>query len=98
MKDLLDQLDKTFDNRVRLGIMAVLVTNESVDFNELKRLLGVTDGNLSGNVSVLRKKKYLDVNKQFINNKPNTSYTATDTGRDAFRRHIDALEKIAQIG
>jgi DNA-binding MarR family transcriptional regulator len=72
------------------------MVNESVDFSTLKELLGVTDGNLASHAKALESESYIAVEKQFIGRKPNTSYKATKSGRDAFKAHIDALEKLIQ--
>ena len=74
--------------------MSVLVINEIIDFNSLKKLLSVTDGNLASHISALEKCKYIKVNKTFIGKKPNTSYSATAWGRKEFKEHLDALEKL----
>ncbi len=94
MKVLLDQFDKAFENRIRLQIMSVLVANESYDFNSLKELLNVTDGNLASHLKALEKEEYITVNKSFVGRKPNTQYTASKTGRDAFKKHLEALENL----
>ncbi|WP_196889757.1 winged helix-turn-helix domain-containing protein [Aureivirga sp. CE67] len=94
MKDILLHINKTFDHRIRLGIMSALVVNESVDFKSLKELLGVTDGNLASHLKALEKEAFILVQKQFIGRKPNTKYSATLKGKDAFKKHIDALEQI----
>ena len=91
MKHLLHQFDKAFENKVRLGIMSALVVNDSLDFNALKELLGVTDGNLASHLKALEKVAYIDVQKQFVGRKPNTQYAATKTGKKAFGAHLDAL-------
>jgi DNA-binding HxlR family transcriptional regulator len=90
----IDNLNKAFDNRIRLAIMSVLFVREEVDFNELKDMLGVTDGNLATHVAVLERHRYLKVKKLFVGRKPRTTYTMTDTGRKAFSGHVDALEEI----
>lgn len=94
MKLSLEQFDKAFENRVRLQIMSVLVANESYDFNSLKELLQVTDGNLASHLKALDKEKYIMVNKSFIGRKPNTQYSATKIGREAFKKHLEALENL----
>lgn len=94
MKNLLHQFDKAFENKVRLGVMSALMVNDSLDFNALKDLLGVTDGNLASHLKALEKVEYIDVEKQFIGRKPNTRYAATPTGRKAFAAHLDALEAL----
>lgn len=91
---ILDNINKTFDHRVRLGIMSVLVVNEYVDFSTLKELLGVTDGNLASHLKSLEKDIYISIEKQFIGRKPNTKYSITKLGKLEFRKHINALEKL----
>lgn len=94
MKDIISGLNKIFDSRIRLGIMSVLMVNDSTDFNTLKELLEVTDGNLASHLTALEKEQVVEVKKQFIGRKPNTSYSITDLGRRLFQEHIDALEKL----
>lgn len=91
---MLKHFDKAFENRLRLQIMAVLTANESYDFNSLKELLEVTDGNLASHIKALEKAGYLGVNKVFIERKTNTSYYATPQGRRAFEKHLSALEEL----
>ena len=94
MKHLIHTLNKAFDHRVRLGVMAVLLANESVSFNDLKEVLDLTDGNLASHVAALEKAGYVLVTKQFIGKKPNTTYSATTEGKTAFQEHLAALEKL----
>jgi len=94
MKNIIQNINKAFDHRTRLGIMSVLMVNESADFTELKELLGVTDGNLASHTKALESENYIRIEKQFIGKKPNTSYIATKEGKKAFQEHIDALEKL----
>ncbi len=94
MKDIISGLNKIFDSRIRLGIMSVLVVNDSVDFNTIKELLEVTDGNLASHLKALEKEEVIVVKKQFVGRKPNTSYSVTHEGRKLFQEHIDALEKL----
>ena len=89
-----DKLDKAFENRIRLQIMSILVVNERYDFNALKELLGVTDGNLASHLKGLEKEEYILVNKSFLGRKPNTNYEATTKGKQAFKAHLDALEQL----
>ena len=90
---LIKNINKIFDNRVRLGIMSALMVNESIDFNTLKELLDVTDGNLASHIKALEKAQYIAIKKQFIGKKTNTKYNATKLGKLAFNKHIEALEK-----
>jgi len=94
MKEIINQLDKVFESRVRLGLMSVLVVNDWVDFAALKKMLEVTDGNLASHISALEKKDFIEVRKQFIGKKPNTSFRITDAGRQAFSNHLSALERL----
>jgi DNA-binding MarR family transcriptional regulator len=94
VKNIIQNINKAFDHRIRLGIMSVLMVNESADFSTLKELLGVTDGNLASHAKALESEAYIIVEKQFIGRKPNTSYIATKEGKKAFQDHIDALEKL----
>lgn len=94
MKNPFDQLDRILEHRIRLQIMSVLVANDAYDFNSLKEVLNVTDGNLASNLKALEKEKYLSVSKSFVNRKPNTKYKATEKGRNSFKKHLDALEEL----
>lgn len=94
MKDLITNINKAFESRVRLGIMSVLMVNDIVDFITLKEMLKVTDGNLASHISALEKNEFLEVYKQFIGKKPLTTYSATKKGKKAFNDHLDALEKL----
>ncbi len=91
---LIDNINKLFDHRIRLGIMSILMVNEEVDFNRLKELLEVTDGNLASHTKTLEKAEYINIEKSFIGKKPNTRYNATPAGKMAFKKHIEALELI----
>lgn len=91
---LIDNINKAFDHRIRLGIMSILMVNDHADFNMLKELLGATDGNLASHTKALEKEEYIIVEKQFIGRKPNTRYSASKLGKLAFKKHIDALEKL----
>jgi DNA-binding HxlR family transcriptional regulator len=94
MRVEISRLNKLFENRVRLGIMSVLIIHDSYDFNSLKEALDVTDGNLASHLKALEENKLIRVNKQFIERKPNTSYSITETGRHLFKIHLKALEDI----
>ena len=94
MKKIISNLNKTFDHKVRLGIMSVLMVNEQVDFTTLKEMLEVTDGRLASHMKVLEGENFVEVHKSFVGRKPLTTYSATDAGRKAFNDHLDALEKL----
>ena len=88
------KLHKAFESRVRLGIMSVLMVNDKVDFNSLKELLQVTDGNLASHASALEKEGFIHIKKEFVGKKTSTTYSATKIGVKAFEDHLDALEKL----
>ncbi|MEC5172276.1 transcriptional regulator [Chryseobacterium nepalense] len=90
----INQLNKEFESRVRLGIMSVLMVNDWVDFSEMKSLLEITDGNLASHSNALGKSGYIEVKKEFVGKKTKTSYRVTQNGREAFTEHINALEKL----
>ena len=99
MKNPIQHLNKVFDSRIRLGIMSALAVNDAVNFNDLKELIDVTDGNLASHLKTLEDNAYVKVEKGFIGRKTNTTYKITKTGGKAFRNHLDALEKmIKSIG
>lgn len=74
--------------------MSILMVNDDADFNRLKELLDVTDGNLASHIKALENAEYILVEKQFIDRKPNTRYSATKLGKLEFKKHIEALEKL----
>jgi hypothetical protein len=94
VKNPITNLNKAFENRIRLGVMSILMVNDWVDFNMLKDTLDVTDGNLASHITALEKNKYVEVRKSFIGKKPNTSYGASREGKKAFKDHLDALEAL----
>ena len=94
MKNPIENLNKVFDSRIRLGIMSALMVNASINFNDLKELINVTDGNLASHIKALEESGYIKVQKGFIGRKTNTVYSATKTGEKAFRMHLDALEQM----
>ena len=90
----IDNLNKAFESRVRLGIMSILMVNEWVDYKEIKDKLDLTDGNLASHINGLEKLEYIEIRKGFVGKKTNTSYRVTKLGRSSFLEHINALEKL----
>ena len=74
--------------------MSILIHHDWVEFVELKDYLKVTDGNLASHLSALEKLNFIQSRKQFIGNKPNTSYAATKLGRESFGNHLNALDSL----
>ena len=85
-------LNKLFNHRTRMGIMAILMVNEWVEFVALRKALELTDGSLASHLKALVKEDQVEVQKQFVNDKPKTSYRATEGGREAFEEHLIELE------
>jgi len=94
MKIDIHNLNKAFENRIRLGLMSILMVNDSVDFSTMKDMLNITDGNLASHVAALEKEGFIHVKKEFVGKKPLTTYSATKVGMKAFNEHLDALEKL----
>ena len=94
MKLSIDDLHKAFESRVRLGIMSALAVNDELDFSSLKEFLDVTDGNLATHIKKLEKLDFVESEKSFIDNKPNTKYSMTKKGKKAFDDHLKVLETI----
>lgn len=94
MKNPISNLQKVFESRIRLGIMSALMVNDTLDFNALKELLELTDGNLASHLKALEQQEIIVVSKQFVGRKPSTTYRATEQGKDLFRQHLEALEQL----
>ncbi|MBN8861334.1 MAG: transcriptional regulator [Sphingobacteriales bacterium] len=94
MKNPIGNLNKVFDSRIRLGIMSSLMVNEELNFNQLKEIVEVTDGNLASHLKNLEENGYIKVQKGFIGRKTNTTYMVTKAGEKAFKSHLDALEQM----
>lgn len=96
MKNIIADINKAFESRVRLGIMSVLLVNDDVDFNTFKETLDLTDGNLASHLKALEGIGYVTMTKEFVGRKPRTAYSVTALGRQAFKDHLNALEKLIQ--
>ncbi len=94
MDNPIAQLNKVFDSRIRLGIMSALMVNTNINFNDLKELLDITDGNLASHIKTLEDNSIIKVQKGFIGKKTNTTYSLTKSGEKAFKVHLEALEKM----
>ena len=94
---ILTSINKHFESRIRLGIMSLLMINDSLDFNAVKEALQLTDGNLASHINGLEKEEYIKVIKEFVGKKPRTSFKATPNGRKAFTEHLDALENLIKM-
>ena len=87
-------LDRLIHERLRLGIVSALAVNDSLSFNDLKRLMNTTDGNLSVHARKLEEANYVTCLKSFEGRVPKTSYTLTALGRRALERYLDHMEAL----
>ena len=97
-KALHDRIDEVIHQRVRLAIVSTLAGAGGLEFNELKSMLNLTDGNLSTHACVLNRAGYLAVEKSYKGRKPQTVYRLTDAGRAAFTRYVEYLSHIIRSG
>ncbi len=89
-------LDRLIHERMRLGIVSALAANSSLTFNDLKKLLRTTDGNLSVHARKLEEAGYVACSKSFEGRMPKTEYSLTDTGRKAFEKYLNHMEALIQ--
>ena len=87
-------LDRLIHERLRLGIVSALAVNESLSFNDLKKLMNTTDGNLSVHARKLEEANYVTCHKSFEGRVPKTSYALTPIGRRALERYLDHMEAL----
>lgn len=92
----LPKLDRLIHERMRLGIVSALAANDSLSFNDLKRLLGASDGNLSVHTRKLEEAQYISCRKSFSGRMPKTEYRLTPLGRRALERYLDHMEALIQ--
>src|SRR5215467_4958467 len=90
------KLDRLIHERLRLGILSALSVNDSLTFNELKKLIETTDGNLSVHARKLEEAGYISVSKSFEGRMPRTDYRLTAAGRRAMERYLDHMEALIQ--
>lgn len=88
------ELDRLIHERVRLAIVSALAVNQSLTFNELKRLLDTTDGNLSVHARKLEEAKYVVCTKSFEGRVPKTVYRLSAAGRSALERYLHHMEAL----
>jgi DNA-binding HxlR family transcriptional regulator len=93
----LPELDRLIHERIRLGIVSALATNDSLSFNDLKRVLKTTDGNLSVHARKLEEAAYISCDKFFEGRVPRTEYRLTATGRKALAEYLDQMEEWIRV-
>ena len=96
IENALPDLDRVIHERMRLGIVSALAVNDSLTFNELKKLLQTTDGNLSVHARRLEDAEYVECTKSFEGRMPKTEYRLTPAGRSAFERYLNHMEALIQ--
>ena len=90
-------LDRLIHERLRLGIVSALAVNESLTFNDLKKLNRTTDGNLSVHARKLEEANYITCTKSFEGRVPRTRYSITPVGRRALERYLDHMEALIRL-
>ncbi len=90
------QLDRLIHDRTRLGIVSALAVNDSLSFSELKKLLQVTDGNLSVHARKLEEAGYVRCTKTFVRRVPKTKYRLNASGRRAFERYLNHMQSLIE--
>ena len=93
----LPELDRLIHERIRLGIVSALATNHSLSFNDLKRVLKTTDGNLSVHARKLEEAEYISCVKFFEGRVPRTEYRLTPKGRTALAEYLDQMEQWIRV-
>ena len=90
-------IDPMIHAPIRLAVLSILITVQNANFSFLKNAVNTTDGNLSTHLTKLEEAGYIYIEKMFKNKKPQTVYSMTDHGRDAFNKYIDNLERIIKM-
>ncbi len=91
---MIENLDPLFHDRTRLGILIMLLKEDEVDFNTLKKSLNLTDGNLATHLRKLEQAGVVEYRKTFIGRRPRTYYRLTDEGRERFLKYLDTLKNV----
>jgi DNA-binding MarR family transcriptional regulator len=97
IRNALNNLNKLLGHRTRLGICVLLARHTAITFSRFKQLLSETDGNLGAQLRKLEDADFIDVSRQFVNRKPVSWYTLTDTGREGLMKHLDAMTSLIDL-
>lgn len=89
----INSIPDMFQSKLRIAIVSCLMTGEKT-FKEVKEVTGATDGNLSVQISKMEEAGYIQVSKDFFNNKPRTRYNLTEKGRNEFIDYVNVLENL----
>ncbi len=91
------KLNSILHTRIRLAIISLLVKQDEADFVTLKETIGATDGNMTTHIKKLEEAQYIKVKKEFVERKPVTTYSITETGRNAFQEYVTQLESFLNM-
>ncbi|MDQ2871602.1 MAG: transcriptional regulator [Candidatus Eremiobacteraeota bacterium] len=91
-------MDELLLSKIRLGVIAELLASVSVTFNELIRVTETTNGNLGAHLAKLVESGYIVEEKAFVDRRPQTRYRLSDAGRDAFVKHVEAMQSLLKAG
>lgn len=89
----INEIPDILQSKLRIALISCLMSGEK-NFKDVKAITGATDGNLSINLSKLQEAGYIEVSKDFFNNKPRTRYNLTDLGKNEFINYVNALDNI----
>lgn len=92
------RIDEVIHGRVRLGVMAYLMADDAAEFTTLKAKLALTEGTLSVHLRKLEDAGYVDIEKTYKGRRPLTRVHLTEAGRDAFRKYLETMAKLAGLG
>lgn len=92
-----NELDQVIHQPIRTKIMALLLNSGECDYSTIKNTLNITDGHMSTHMKVLISEEYVEMEKNFVNNKPKTTYKVTKKGKKKFAEYVDTLKKIVTI-
>ena len=89
----INTIPEAFQTKLRLAVLSSLLAGKKT-FKELKTITSATDGNLGIQLNKLNELEYITIDKAFVNNKPQTTYTITEFGRSQFKEYVELLEKL----
>ncbi len=92
-----EDLDQIIHQTVRTKIMALLLGRDECDFSGIKNALKISDGHMSTHMKILVEKKYVEVEKAFVDNKPRTTYRLTKHGKKKFAEYLETLKKVLKL-
>lgn len=91
-------MDELLLSKIRLGVIAELLTSPWVPFSDLQRATQTTNGNLGAHLAKLVDGGYIEEEKTFVKRRPQTRYRLTQSGREAFSKHVREMQKLLEAG